>query len=119
MPSLDGALKRPSVKTPYLRRLESFVNAFPALNSFLEQLLRDNDPGREAVKGHYSREHRGGPGRCYCLTFEERSVWLVNEEGFKNAATLRTYIEQNPATHSRNTKNASAIHVRKEILERP
>jgi hypothetical protein len=86
---------------PYLQRLESLNNAFPALKSFLDKLANENEWGRKFVKNHYMTKHQRGPGRCYCLKFDSSSVSVVKEAGFDNPATLRTYLENNPAMKSR------------------
>ena len=98
---------------PYLQCLESLENAFPALKSFLEKLTNKNDDGREVVKRHYQRKHQRGPGRCYCLRFEESSASVVKENGFGSPAALREYLEKNPAKKSREVKK----HRRLFILE--
>jgi hypothetical protein len=89
---------------PYLQCLESLQNAFPALKSFLGKLGNESEPGREAVKTHYRKEHQRVPGRCVCLNFEDDKVSLVKESGFESPAALRTYLENNPATQSRANK---------------
>jgi hypothetical protein len=97
----------------YLKCLKSLENAFPALKSFLEKLADENDSGRKVVKQHYQREHQRGPGRCYCLKFEESSVCIVKEDGFESPAALRKYLEKNPARRSREVEK----HRRLFILE--
>jgi hypothetical protein len=44
---------------PYLPFLGSLENAFPALKSFLEQLAKEYELGREAVKSHYQTKQTG------------------------------------------------------------
>ena len=96
---------------PHLQCLESMKSAFPALKSFLEELANEKDHGREAVKTHYQRKHQRGPGRCYCLKFEDSNVSIVKENGFESPATLRDYLEKNPAQKSREVKNHRRLFI--------
>jgi hypothetical protein len=87
---------------PYLQRLESLGNAFPALRAFLDKLTNENERGRKVVKSYYETHHNRGPGRCYCLQFEDdSSVSVVKDAGFDSPATLKSYLERNPASKSR------------------
>jgi hypothetical protein len=97
---------------PYLQCLETLENAFPALKSFLEKLANKQEAGREAVNLYYKTKEQRVPGRCYCLNFTDSSVSVVGEGGFESPVTLRTYLEDNPATRSRKNK-----HRRLFILE--
>jgi hypothetical protein len=98
---------------PYLQCLESLENAFPALKSFLEKLTNEEDDGRKVIRKYYQRTPQRGPGRCYCLKFEESSVCRVQENGFESSAALREYLEKDPAKESREVKK----HRRLFILE--
>jgi hypothetical protein len=100
----QSAAHPPFEGKPYLQCLESLHGAFPALKSFLEKLANESEPGREAVKTHYRKKHGRVPGRCVCLKFEDDKVSVVKEGGFESPATLRTYLENNPATQSRANK---------------
>jgi hypothetical protein len=87
---------------PYLQRLESLGNAFPALRVFLDKLANETERGRESVKEYYKTKHKRGPGRCYCLKFEnDNSVSVVKDAGVDSPATLKSYLEKNPASISR------------------
>jgi hypothetical protein len=89
---------------PYLQCLETLENAFPALKTFLEKLANEQEAGREAVNLYYRTKEQRVPGRCYCLNFTDDSVTVAEEGGFESPATLRTYLENNPATQSRKDK---------------
>lgn len=89
---------------PYLKCLKTLGNSFPALNSFLEKLANEADPGRQAVKLHYQATHRREPGRCYCLKFEDDRVTSVVQDGFENSIALREYLKKYPADQSRKNK---------------
>jgi hypothetical protein len=89
---------------PYLQCLETLENAFPALKTFLEKLANEEDAGREAVNYYYRTQERRVPGRCYGLNFTDNNVAALKEGGFESPTTLRTYLENNPATQSRKNK---------------
>lgn len=91
-------------RKPYLQCLETLENAFPALKTFLEKLANKKEAGREAVSNYYKIKGQRIPGRCFCLIFHDSSVTVVDEGGFESPATLRAYLEKNPATQSRNDK---------------
>ncbi|KAH7089091.1 hypothetical protein FB567DRAFT_324496 [Paraphoma chrysanthemicola] len=102
---LLSASRAPFDEKPYLQCLETLDDAFPALTSFLEKLANETEPGRKAVRSHYRETRALGPGRCYCLVFDDDKVSAVGESGFKDPADLRTYLENHPATSSRENGN--------------
>jgi hypothetical protein len=89
---------------PYLKCLETLENAFPALKTFLEKLANDKEPGREAVKAHYDKNHGREPGRCYCLNFGDDSVSMVGDGAFESVKSLREYLQSSSAEKSREDK---------------
>lgn len=97
---------------PYLQCLDTLVDAFPALKSFLEKLANEDEAGRRAVREYYQAKPQRTPGRCYCLEFHGQSVSVVEEGGFKSAAALREYLTRKPANKSREKR-----HKRLFILE--
>ncbi len=101
-----GAMPKPQSRPrfdgkPYLQCLQSLENSFPALKSFLRVIGDKNDRERHIVESWYRQNHKRGPGRCYCLKFEDASVSSVEEGGFKDADGLREYLKKNPAAESR------------------
>ncbi|KAG9194323.1 hypothetical protein G6011_04358 [Alternaria panax] len=97
---------------PYLQCLGTLEDAFPALKSFLEKLVNEEEPGRQAVNSHYQAKHERAPGRCYCLDFKDKSITVLEESVFESAAALRAYLKKKTAAQSRVEK-----HRRLFILE--
>jgi len=89
---------------PYLECLGTLEGAFPALQSFLDLLADEKDPGRKAVQTYHQKNFGRVPGRCYCLEFGDDSVTIAQEGGFENPAALRAYLEKHPAAKSREDK---------------
>ena len=87
---------------PYLQRLRSLENAFPALKPFLGK-IKNVDVGRQLVEKFYRKEHNRGPGRCYGLQFKADKASLLEgyADGFGSPQALSQYLEKNPAKASR------------------
>jgi hypothetical protein len=100
--TVDSTAKAEFVGQPYLQRLRSLENAFPAFKSFLDK-IKNADVGRQLVEDFYKRHHDRTPGRCYCLHFEEDKVSRLEgyPNGFASPETLSQYLRDHPAKVSR------------------
>ena len=94
---------------PYLRRVQRLKNSYPALNSFLDKLLKPKDEGSIAVENAYMERYGRPPGRCCVLEFQTDQVL---PQVFGSVDELRQYL--NKTTDS--TTSAKPLH-RLFILE--
>jgi hypothetical protein len=102
---------------PYLSALHSLQSSYPAFKSFLRKLGNENDEGRTVVREHYNADHGRGPGRCFCLIFDDEKVSLLPgyEAGFKTPERLEQYLQSKSAEQSRNEDKKCRLFILEDM----